>query len=118
MRKTPHWRARFTAPGSGGAAPTGPMLAKRTSFGDFSPGSGRVRCSAMSKQSGKRCRKDAIGGELRCKTHGGIGPAIRKARRDAKFGRIVRRASDKALLDGMRIRALCTGHESLIMKVF
>jgi len=82
MRQTPHWRARFTAPGSGGAAPTGPMLAKRTAFGDFSPGSGRRQCSAIAKMTGERCRKDAIGGTTRCKSHGGVVYALRKLRQE------------------------------------
>src|SRR4029077_6281911 len=82
MRQTPHWRARFTAPGSGGAAPIGPMLAKRTAFGDFSPGSGRTRCTAIAKMTGERCWKDAIGGTTRCKSHGGIAYAMRKVRHD------------------------------------
>jgi hypothetical protein len=92
------------------------MVAKRSSFGDFTPGNGRTRCVATSKQSGERCKRDAIGGEIRCRTHGGIGPAIRKARRDAKFGRKIWRSSGKPLLASMKIRSLCECHEPLITK--
>ena len=79
-----YWRLRLTKPGSGGAGPIGPMLAKRTAFGDFSPGSGRRQCSAIAKTTGARCRKDCIGGTTRCKSHGGIRYAMRKLRQ--KYG--------------------------------
>ena len=95
------------------------MVARRSSFGDFSEGTGRRQCVALSKRSGERCRCDAIGGELRCKTHGGVSPAVRNAMREAKLkGQIVRRSSDKSLLTQMRLRALCGEHEPLITKVF
>lgn len=80
MRRTPYWQAakRKRAP-TGRRIPQG-MLARRTSFGDFSEGSGRVQCGAIAKMTGKRCRKDAIGGTARCKSHKGIAAAMAKAR--------------------------------------
>jgi hypothetical protein len=94
------------------------MLARRSSFGDFSEGTGRRQCAAMSRQSGERCRRDAIGGEARCRTHGGVSPAVRNAKRNAKPGQKVRRSSDRYLIAGMKVRALCERHEPLITKVF
>lgn len=58
------------------------MLAKRSSFGDFTPGNGRTRCKAKAKTTGARCRCDAIGGTTRCKAHGGIAYAMRKLRQE------------------------------------
>ena len=55
------------------------MRARRSSFGDFSEGSGRVQCGAIAKMTGERCRKDAIGGTARCKAHKGIAAALAKA---------------------------------------
>ena len=79
MRRTPHWQAakQKRAP-TGRRIPQG-MLARRTSFGDFSEGSGRVQCGAIAKHTGKRCRCDAIGGTARCRKHGGIAAAMAKA---------------------------------------
>ena len=120
MRPRPEWRAPKTRHRKQPGKPVPPaMLARRSSFGDFSEGTGRRQCVAMSRQAGRRCRKDAIGGELRCKTHGGVSPAVRNAMREAKLkGKTVRRSSDKSLLIQMRLRALCGEHEPLISKVF
>ena len=80
MRRTPYWQAakRKRAP-TGRRVPQA-MLARRTSFGDFSEGSGRVQCGAIAKGAGRRCKRDAIGGTARCKAHGGITAALAKAR--------------------------------------
>jgi hypothetical protein len=48
------------------------MLAKRTKFGDFSPGSGRRQCIAIARSTGQRCRRDAVQGSQRCRSHGGV----------------------------------------------
>ena len=116
MRYRPSWEAKrkrgFKQPGK--PVPSA-MLARRSSFGDFSEGTGRRQCAAMSRQSGKRCRKDAVGGTNRCKTHGGVSWAVRKAMSE---GRTVRRASSKSVVDSMKIRALCTTGKPLTEKAF
>ena len=78
------------------------MLARRSSFGDFTPGNGRVQCEALAKRTGLQCRKDSIGGQRRCKSHGGINGALATAR--AKGERLVL-ASERGLVEAMRFRA-------------
>ena len=36
------------------------MRAKRTFFGDRTPGNGRRQCTATAKSTGKQCRRDAV----------------------------------------------------------
>src|SRR5262245_3252426 len=75
-KNRPHWAA------SRGHGPKDPdasaMLRKRTSFGDFTPGNGRVQCSA-STRAGERCRNDALHGATRCRVHGGARWAMHHA---------------------------------------
>lgn len=89
MRRRPHWLAK-RRPGipEPGKAPPSAMLARRSSFGDFTPGNGRTQCGAIAKSTGLRCRKDAIGGTARCEAHKGIAAAMAKAR--ARGERLVR----------------------------
>lgn len=47
------------------------MLAKRTSFGDFSEGSGRRQCKATARKTGMRCGGTAINGSDYCWRHRG-----------------------------------------------
>jgi len=56
------------------------MMARRTSFGDFSEGSGRRQCVAIVKRTGERCRKDAVQGAERCASHRGKAHALIRAR--------------------------------------
>ena len=114
MRYRPSWEAKRKRGFKHGRGAPQAMLAKRTSFGDFSEGTGRRQCVALSKRSGERCRRDAVGGELRCRTHWGVSPAVRNAMRVRK----VRRSSDKYLIAGMKVRALYKWREPLITKIF
>jgi hypothetical protein len=102
MRPTPSWRALKTRhkkqPGK--PAPLA-LLASASAFGDFSEGTGRFQCGAIAKGTGERCRRDCIGGQRRCKSHGGINGALATAR--AKGERLVL-ASDRGLIRAMRFR--------------
>jgi hypothetical protein len=63
------------------------MLARRTAFGDFSPGSGRRQCVSIAKSTGERCKRDAVNGADHCRTHRGVRTAL---------ARLKRRLGDKA----------------------
>ena len=73
------------------------MLAKRSSFGDFTPGNGRRQCVAIAKATGERCRQDAVGHAKRCKAHKGIQEARQALRR--KGERVVRSTLDYVARD-------------------
>lgn len=103
-RARPKWRAPYViGPGNGPITPA--LLAKRTSFGDFSPGSGRVQCEAVSKSTGERCRRDAVQGVSTCRAHKGVGGAMTKLRasrpdaRSAANGGAARKALAQIALD-------------------
>lgn len=71
-RYRPSWLPPRTCYPKGPDCPAvmGPlMLSRRSSFGDFSPGTGRRQCVALSKGSGARCRNDAVQGCERCRFH-------------------------------------------------
>ena len=77
-RRCPMWRAPKIVMGARPMSQA--MLAKRSSFSDFTPGNGRKQCIAIVKSTGARCRKDAIGGTIRCQSHRGIREARRMLR--------------------------------------
>jgi hypothetical protein len=70
-RDRPNWRAPRKQPHAGNPEDIRHALAKRTSFGDFTPGSGRRQCVSVAKGTGERCRKDCVAGRERCHMHGG-----------------------------------------------
>jgi len=80
MRARPMWRAPFKRYPKGGGPGVNPaMLAKRTPFNDFSPGSGRRQCERI-KANGERCRCNAVQGATTCRVHAGLGGAMRAAK--------------------------------------
>jgi hypothetical protein len=102
MRPRPQWRKPYRCyPKGAGPGIHAALVAKRTAFGDFSLGSGRRQCVSIAKGSGERCKRDAVQGAARCKTHKGIAPAIRNLRRER--GACVQRASKGVFAR----RALC-----------
>jgi len=102
-RPRPQWRKPYkNYPRGAGPGIHDAMKAKRTAFGDFSPGTGRRQCVSISKGSGERCRRDAVQGADQCKTHKGISIALRRLRRD--LGPHVQRVDRGA----MAKRALCS----------
>jgi hypothetical protein len=83
MRPRPQWRKPYrTYPKGGGPGVHAAFVAKRTAFGDFSPGSGRRQCVSIAKHTGERCRRDAVQGANQCRTHKGISPALYKLRQE------------------------------------
>ena len=82
-RPRPQWRKAYrNYPRGAGPGIHDAMKAKRTAFGDFSPGTGRRQCVSISKGSGERCRRDAVQGADQCLTHKGISPALLRLRRE------------------------------------
>ena len=83
MRPRPQWRKPYlNYPKGGGPGLNALFVARRTAFGDFSPGSGRRQCVSIAKHSGERCRRDAVQGAAQCRVHKGISPALAKLRRE------------------------------------
>lgn len=73
-------------------------LARRTSFSDFSPGSGRCQCRAIARSTGERCRRDAVQGVSCCASHRGLAVAVRIARkRNPKIRLVNATATRRAL---------------------
>ena len=107
MGKTPDWIAKRPRPKEPGKRPPQTMLDRRTSFGDFSEGSGRTQCAAIARTTtGARCRHDAIGGQRFCKQHGGINGALATARAQGK--KLVLK-SDRGMVRAMRFREKLLG---------
>lgn len=52
--------------------PAPAFMVARSTFGDFSEGSGRRQCKSVARSTGERCRRDAVQGCERCGTHGGL----------------------------------------------
>jgi hypothetical protein len=79
-------------------------LARRTSFGDFSEGSGRRQCRCIARSTGERCRADAVATTTACRIHGGLAAAVMMARkRDPSFRRA---ANNSAAREALAIEAL------------
>lgn len=82
MRPRPKWRAPLRSyPKGGGPGVNDAFLARRSAFGDFSPGSGRRQCRAIAKSTGEQCRCDAVQGAFVCRKHRGIASAFVNAKR-------------------------------------
>lgn len=106
MRARPKWRAPFIPyPKGGGPGVNAAMLARRTSFGDFSPASGRRQCESIARISGERCRNDCVIGASTCRVHKGIRAAYWKAK--ALDPRVMR---SKVQAGRRSIAALAYGH--------
>ena len=66
--------------------PWGTLVNSDDPHSDFVPmPSGRVRCTATSKQSGVRCARWAAQGKDKCVSHGGATPAVRIHGRASKY---------------------------------
>jgi len=107
MRERPHWQAmRRIRPKEPGKPLPEACRKRRSSFGDFSEGSGRFQCEATAGSTGTRCRKDCIGGTARCKTHGGITAALAKARHK---GEKIVMATDRRIVRAVQFRQQLLG---------
>lgn len=79
------------------------MRAKRTSFGDRTPGNGRRQCTATAKSTGKQCLRDPVCHAPTCRSHGGVGIALLKLQR--LHGPKIRRAASNAQARATLFRA-------------
>jgi predicted mannosyl-3-phosphoglycerate phosphatase (HAD superfamily) len=76
-KNKPLWAAsRGHGPASADIAP---VVERRSGWGDFTPGNGRVQCDVIARTTGKRCGNDALHGSSRCRMHGGAGQAMANA---------------------------------------
>jgi hypothetical protein len=85
------------------------MKARRSSFGDFSEGSGRRQCLAIAKSTGARCGRDAVQGAKRCRVHKGISearnvdPSLRRVDMGAKAREALARIGFGSVPEGLDI---------------
>lgn len=85
-------------------------IARRTSFGDFSPGSGRVQCRCIARSTGERCRCDAVQGVTACRSHGGLAGAVTTAkRRDPTFKRAASDTATRRMVGAIARAAIAAG---------
>jgi len=84
--------------------------ARRTSFGDFSPGSGRTQCRCIARSTGLRCRQDAVQGVTACRSHGGTAGAVTWAKkRDPRFRRAASGTAARRILAEVARAAIAAG---------
>jgi hypothetical protein len=89
--------------------------ARRTSFSDFSPGSGRTQCRCIARSTGERCRHDAVQGVTACRTHGGTAGAVTRAKhREPRFRRAASGTVARATLARIAIAAGIMSGEGLV----
>lgn len=89
MPARPQWRAPFKPyPKDNANRVNDAMLARRSSFGDFSPANGRRQCEATARSTGARCHNDCVRFASTCRVHKGIRAAYAKAK--AFDSRVVR----------------------------
>jgi hypothetical protein len=87
-------------------------LARRTSFSDFSEGSGRRQCTCIARSTGERCRRDAVGGVASCPSHRGLAHAVTKAKRDPRVVRLVNASAVRRALAVAGFAAVAAGETS------